>query len=159
MAFCLSLSYAVIALFLKVSYWILIFFKNLYWICYNSTSVLWGMGSQFPDQGSNPHPCIGRQSLNHWIIREVPEFLFLIDMIPTCCPKPKKHKIVSNEKFIVLSPLIKSLSLSLVFTHITLCILFFILIISFTFMCLFYSILVYWFHNGQIPGHPVEPQV
>ena len=30
------------------------------------------VGSSFPDQGSNPHPCIGRQILNHWTTREVP---------------------------------------------------------------------------------------
>ena len=28
---------------------------------------------QFPDQGSNPCPCIGRQILNHWTTREAPE--------------------------------------------------------------------------------------
>ena len=28
----------------------------------------------FPDQGSNPVPCIGGQILNHWITREVPRF-------------------------------------------------------------------------------------
>ena len=29
-------------------------------------------GSQFPDQGRNPHPCIARQILIHWATREVP---------------------------------------------------------------------------------------
>ena len=29
------------------------------------------VGSQFPDQGSNQHPCIGRQSLKHWATWEV----------------------------------------------------------------------------------------
>ena len=44
------------------------------------------MGSYFPDLGSNPHPlhrdqtripCIGRQMLNHWTIRDVPPKLTL----------------------------------------------------------------------------------
>ena len=29
-----------------------------------------------PNQGSNLHPCMGRQSLNHWITREVLHVLF-----------------------------------------------------------------------------------
>ena len=28
------------------------------------------MGSQFPEQGSNPHSLFGRQSLNHWTTRK-----------------------------------------------------------------------------------------
>ena len=36
------------------------------------------MGSYFPDQGSNPCPCIGRQTLNHWTMRKVPSpFIYL----------------------------------------------------------------------------------
>ena len=55
--------------------------QSLYWICYNTASVLclgffwprgmWDLSS--PDQGSNLHtPCIGRWSLNHWTARKVP---------------------------------------------------------------------------------------
>lgn len=148
----------VITLFLKVSYWILIF---LIFIGFVVIILLFCETWDLSSLTRNPaHTlCLGRRSLNHWITREVLEFLFLIDIISTCRPKPPKHKKVSNEKFIVFLPLIKSFSLSLIFAHVALCILFFTLVISFIFMYLFYSILVYWFPNGQIPGHPVEPQV
>ena len=35
---------------------------------------MWGLSSQTRDQIHTP--CIGRQSLNHWITREVPKFVF-----------------------------------------------------------------------------------
>lgn len=34
---------------------------------------LWDL---LPNQGSNPHPCMGRCSRNHWTAREVPSSLF-----------------------------------------------------------------------------------
>ena len=48
-------------------------------------------------------------------------------------------------KSLLSSHCLSKVSFSLVFTHIALCILVFTLIISFIFMYLFYSILVYWF--------------
>ena len=33
--------------------------------------------SWLPNQGLNPHLCIGRQSLNHWVVREDPGGRFL----------------------------------------------------------------------------------
>ena len=33
--------------------------------------LVWQVGSQLPNQGSNPCPCPGRQILNHWTTREV----------------------------------------------------------------------------------------
>ena len=57
------------------------FLKSLYWICYNIASVLvfwpqdmWDLRSPARDQTCTP--CIGRWSLNHCIIREVPLWLF-----------------------------------------------------------------------------------
>ena len=32
-------------------------------------------GILIPDQGPNPHPCIGRQSSNHGTSREVPQMI------------------------------------------------------------------------------------
>ena len=36
------------------------------------------VGSQLLDQGSTRAPCTGRQSLNHWITREVADFIILL---------------------------------------------------------------------------------
>ena len=36
----------------------------------------------FPEQGSNPCPCMGRRILNHCATREVPRFEFLVPVIP-----------------------------------------------------------------------------
>ena len=58
-------------------------FSSLYAICYNMLLLqFWLFGlehaeSQLPDPwlqgcGSNLHPCLGRQSLNHWTTKEVP---------------------------------------------------------------------------------------
>ena len=63
------------------------YFKILYWICYNIASVLWVLFSSFfwlrgmwglcsLTRDRTCIPCIGRQSLNHWITREVPSYLF-----------------------------------------------------------------------------------
>ena len=63
------------------------YFKILYWICYNITSVLWVLFSSFfwlrgmwglcsLTRDWTCIPCVGRQSLNHWITREVPSCLF-----------------------------------------------------------------------------------
>ena len=38
------------------------------------------VGSQSPDQGSNPVPGIGSQTLNHWTTREVPQWLKGLDV-------------------------------------------------------------------------------
>ena len=35
----------------------------------------WHMGSYFPNRGSSPLPCTGRQILNQWTTREVPILL------------------------------------------------------------------------------------
>ena len=34
---------------------------------------MWSVGSQFPNQGSNPPLCTGSTEFNHWTTREVPE--------------------------------------------------------------------------------------
>ena len=41
-----------------------------FFLCFDCFT--WHMGSQFPDQGQNGDPCIGRQTLNHQTTREVP---------------------------------------------------------------------------------------
>ena len=50
----------------------------LFFLIYSLAS-LSGMraGSQFPNQGSNPHPLHWKCSLNHWTAREVPTVPFL----------------------------------------------------------------------------------
>ena len=46
------------------------------WLWREGLVALWHVGSEFPDQGSNPHPFIGRWILNHWTTREVPHTAF-----------------------------------------------------------------------------------
>ena len=46
------------------------------------------VGSEFPNQGSNPHPLCWRNSLNHWTIREVLTLIFLTMwsvLVPQLC--------------------------------------------------------------------------
>ena len=58
------------------------------------------VGSQFPDQGLNPHPLFGRPSLNHWTTREVPVCLFLILLsYLSSCPFSPSVKAPSLWKF------------------------------------------------------------
>ena len=47
--------------------------------CGVSLVALRHVGSQFPDQGSNPHPLRARLIFNHWTARKVPDppFLYL----------------------------------------------------------------------------------
>ena len=60
--------------------WTIFFFLSLYRICCNVASALfyfwprgiWDLSSL--DQGSNPHPWVGRQSLNGRTTREVPRW-------------------------------------------------------------------------------------
>ena len=46
----------------------------------------WHMGSEFPDQGLNPVPCIGRSTINHWTTRVVPSGLLNKSSIKTQTP-------------------------------------------------------------------------
>ena len=51
------------------------FLLNLLWYCFCYILFFLAkrhVGSLYPDWRSNLNPCIGRQSLNHWIAREVP---------------------------------------------------------------------------------------
>ena len=67
------------------------FFLSLNWIC--SSVLCFGflaarhVGSQLPDQGSNPHPLhwkVKSQPLDHWTTGEVPESIFFfLKLIPT----------------------------------------------------------------------------
>ena len=68
-------------------FWSPIYFFNLYWICYNITSVLclflffwprgiWDLSSLNEDQTHDA--CIGRWGLHHWTMREVPVPQFFI---------------------------------------------------------------------------------
>ncbi|CAM9501795.1 unnamed protein product [Rangifer tarandus platyrhynchus] len=52
-------------------------------------SLLWHAGSlaaackiYFPDQGLNPGPCIGSQSLSHWTTRKVPYYSISLATLP-----------------------------------------------------------------------------
>ena len=55
------------------------------------------MGSQFPDQGSNPRPpALEARSLNHWTAREVPIYSFCNEYIILCLKKEpalEKHSL------------------------------------------------------------------
>ena len=60
------LMWAILKIFIKFVTILLLFYVLDFWWW-----SLWDL--KLPDQGLNPHPCTGRQSLNHWTTnREVP---------------------------------------------------------------------------------------
>ena len=75
------------------------FFKSLlnllqycfyFMFCFLSTGGIWNFSSSTRDR--TWHPCIGRQSLNHWAAREAPHY-----PAPTpCCLKKTKNKQRTN---------------------------------------------------------------
>ena len=53
-----------------------IFFKSLYWTCYNIASVLWFFGHEACGLLAPGTSCFGRSSVNLWTTREVLRVLF-----------------------------------------------------------------------------------
>ena len=61
-------------------HWIFVAVCSLLLLQCMGSVATWHVGSSFPNQGSNPFLCTGRQTLNHWTTRES---FFLSSSLPS----------------------------------------------------------------------------